>query len=30
VVEGFTETGALRFRERGREETVVLSAGELL
>ena len=30
VVEGITETGALRFRENGHEETVVLSAGELL
>jgi BirA family biotin operon repressor/biotin-[acetyl-CoA-carboxylase] ligase len=30
VVEGITETGALRFRERGSEETIVLAAGELL
>jgi len=30
VVEGITETGALRFRERGKDETVVLAAGELL
>jgi hypothetical protein len=30
VVEGITETGALRFREQGHDEAVVLSAGELL
>jgi BirA family biotin operon repressor/biotin-[acetyl-CoA-carboxylase] ligase len=30
VVEGITETGALRFRERGRDEAIVLAAGELL
>lgn len=30
VVEGITETGALRFRERGHDEAVVLAAGELL
>jgi hypothetical protein len=30
VVEGITETGALRFRERGSEETIILAAGELL
>lgn len=30
VVEGITDTGALRFRERGRDETVILAAGELL
>lgn len=30
VVEGITETGALRFRERGHDEAIVLAAGELL
>jgi BirA family transcriptional regulator, biotin operon repressor / biotin---[acetyl-CoA-carboxylase] ligase len=30
VVEGITETGALRFRENGSDEPVVLVAGELL
>ena len=30
VVEGITENGALRFREHGHDEAVVLAAGELL
>jgi BirA family biotin operon repressor/biotin-[acetyl-CoA-carboxylase] ligase len=30
VVEGITETGALRFRERGHDQAIVLAAGELL
>ncbi|HET9940870.1 MAG TPA: biotin--[acetyl-CoA-carboxylase] ligase [Candidatus Eisenbacteria bacterium] len=30
VIEGITETGALRFRERGHDEAIVLAAGELL
>lgn len=30
VVEGITETGALRFRESGHDQAIVLAAGELL
>jgi biotin-(acetyl-CoA carboxylase) ligase len=30
VVEGITETGALRIRERGGDEAVVISAGEMV
>jgi BirA family biotin operon repressor/biotin-[acetyl-CoA-carboxylase] ligase len=30
IVEGVTETGALKVRERGHDETIVISAGEML
>jgi biotin-(acetyl-CoA carboxylase) ligase len=30
VVEGITETGALRFRQSGHDQAIVLAAGELL